>query len=191
MRVTLNEPTQRLWQRYGFEYLRYKYKLTPDDVVIDIGAYRGEWSKVIFQRYQCKIVMVEPGPWIVGCSYGEVINKAAWTCETKLTFGGDYYYTSSLEPGTTEYETFDINSLLAKYDEIALVKMNVEGAEYVLMNHIIDAGLHQRVKNFQIQFHQIEGEDYEQAYAEIEAKLSVTHEPQWRYRMCWENWRRK
>lgn len=191
MRITLNEPTQRLWQRYGFEYLRYKYKLAPSDIVIDIGAYRGEWASTIFHRYQCSVIMVEPGPWIVGCTAGEVINKAAGTSNGMQTFGGDHYYTSSLEPGVTQYETFDINSLLAKYEDIALVKINIEGAEYELLNHVIDAGLHQRVRNFQIQFHQIEGEDYEQWYAAIEAKLAVTHEPLWRYKFVWENWRRK
>jgi len=191
MRVTPNETTQALWQRYHFEYLRYKYKLTPEDLVIDIGAYRGEWAANIFTRYKCRMILIEPGPWIVGCEAGEVINKAADVKDGKQKFGGDFYYTSSLEPGEKEYETFDINSLLSAHEEIALVKINIEGMEYPLLNHIIDAGLHKRMKNIQVQFHQIEGEPYEDMYAAIESKLLETHEPLWRYRFCWENWRRR
>lgn len=190
MRVSLNEKSQSIWQRYHFEYLRYDYKLTPDDLVIDIGAYQGEWAKEIFKRYKCRIILIEPGPWIVGCNVGLAMNQAAAIYNGKMKFGGAYYYTSAHESPTHEYDCFDINSLLKQEDEIALIKMNVEGMEYSLMNHIIDHGHHQRVRDFQVQFHQIEGEDYERMYAEIEAKLMKTHKPFWRYRYCWEDWRR-
>lgn len=190
MRVTLNEQSQSLWQSQNLEHLRYEYDLSPDDVVIDVGAYRGEWASKIYRRYQCQLILVEPGPWSNSFEHGEVINKAAATYDGMMNFGGGYYYTSAYETPAYRYECFDINSLLSKYNEIALIKINIEGGEYPLLNHIIDHGYHQRVRDFQVQFHQIEGEDYERWYAEIEAKLMKTHHPLWRYRMCWESWRR-
>lgn len=123
MRVTPNAKNQETWQRHGLEYLRYQYKLTPKDVVIDIGAYRGEWAAEIYKRYKCKLILIEPGPWIVNCEVGEIINKAAGVKDGRQRFGGDYYYTSAYEQGTTEYETFDINGLLSQHDEIALCKI--------------------------------------------------------------------
>lgn len=188
MRVTLNEDSQAIWQSQNLEYLRYEYSLKPDDLVIDIGAYRGEWAEEIYNRYRCKLILIEPTPSIVGFEYGQVINKAASDHNGKLKFGGAYYYTSAHEDPVTEYECFDINSLLSKYDEIALVKINVEGAEYGLLKHIIGAGLHGRVRNLQVQFHCIEGEPYKTMYEEITTELRKTHHLSFYFPFCWENW---
>lgn len=191
MRVTLNEESQAIWQSQNLEHLRYEYDLSPDDVVIDLGAYRGEWANEIRARYGCHLIVVEPGPWIVGFEHGEVINKAASDHDGKLKFGGAYYYSSTYEDPTHEYECFDINSLLSKYDEIALVKINVEGAEYSLLNHILEAGLHSRIRNLQVQFHLIEGEPVGEMYGAIASRLRETHYPTWYYPFCWESWKRQ
>jgi hypothetical protein len=119
-----------------------------------------------------------------------VINKAAWTHDGTVKVGGAYYYTSQFEDLTHEYECFDVNTLLSRFDEIALLKLNVEGAEYELLNHIIDAKLHRRIRNLQVQFHQIEDEPFEELYGAIASKLSETHTLTWRYPFVWENWRR-
>lgn len=190
VRVTLNEESQAIWQSQNLEHLRYEYDLKPDDLVIDLGAYRGEWAEEIYKRYRCRIICIEPGPWIAGFPHGEVINKAAGVKDGLQKFGGAYYYSSAHEDATHEYETFGINSLLAKHGEIALVKINIEGAEYELLNHIIDAGLHKRIKNLQVQFHLIEGEPIEEMYGAIASKLRETHHLTFYYPFCWENWRR-
>lgn len=190
MRVTLDEQSLAIWQSQNLEHLRYEYDLKPDDVVIDLGAYRGEWSEEIFRRYKCKMVLVEPGPWIVGCHAGLVINKAASTYNGKQKFGGAYYYTSSHEEGGTEYECFDINALLRQETEIALVKMNVEGSEFDLLEHIYKAGLMPRIRDLQVQFHLIEGEQAIMRYGALSGLLSETHSLTWQFSFCWENWRR-
>lgn len=190
MRVTLNEDSQAIWQSQNLEYLRYEYDLKPDDIVIDIGAYRGEWAEQIFGRYGCRIICIEPGPWIVGFEHGEVINKAASDHDGVLKFGGAYYYSSSYEDPTHEYECFDINSLLSKYDEIALVKINIEGAEYDLLEHIYRGNFTSRIKDLQVQFHLVEGEESIMRYEVISELLSETHSITWEYPFCWENWRR-
>lgn len=191
MRVTLNEESQAVWQSENLEHLRYEYDLKPDDVVIDLGAYRGEWASQIFCRYACKVVCVEPGPWIVGFPVGEVINKAASTQDGILKFGGAFYYTSEHEDPTHEYECFDVNSLLSRYDEIALLKINIEGAEYALLDHIMNHGYQERIKNLQVQFHQVDPEPWQSWYSAISTRLSQTHEIEWRYPFVWESWKRK
>lgn len=194
MRVTLNEQSQSLWQSQHLEHLRYEYDLSPDDVVIDIGAYRGEWAEQILERYGCRLVVVEPTDNITqhaAFAGTEVINKAAWLFDGRLRFGGAYYYTSAFEDPTHEYECFDVNSLLRRFDEIALVKMNIEGAEYDLLEHMWREGTLNRIDNLQVQFHLIEDEDSETRY-EITAKmLSETHSLTWQHPFCWENWRRR
>lgn len=190
MRVGLNDASLAEWQESNFEYLRYEYNLSPDDTVLDIGAYQGEWAEQIFARYGCKIICIEPTEYIRGFKYGEVINKAAATYDGRMRFGGQAYYTSSSEPQTHEYECFDINSLLRTLPEVALMKMNIEGAEYDLLNHIIDAGLHTRIRNLQVQFHEIEGEPFKDWHEAIQTKLSASHSLSWFYPFCWENWGR-
>lgn len=192
MRVTLNEESQSAWQSQNLEHLRYEYDLKPDDIVIDIGAYRGEWATQIYCKYGCRLIVIEPTPWIVGFPFGEVINKAASDHDGKQSFGGAYYYTSSYEhPNNTEYECFDINTLLSEYNEIALVKINTEGNEFEILPHIIANGLHRRIKNLQIQFHEIEGEPYQEWYNSIAESLTESHELTFSYSFCWENWHRK
>lgn len=190
MRVTLNEESQAIWQSQGLEHLRYEYGLSSDDVVIDLGAYRGEWANEIRARYGCCVIAVEPTDSIDGYPC-EHINKAAWLFDGKLRFGGAFYYTSAFEEVTHEYECFDVNSLLSRYDEIALLKINVEGAEYDLLEHIYRAGLLPRIRDLQVQFHLVEDEDSETRYEVISELLRETHSLSWQYPFCWENWRRK
>lgn len=190
MRVTLNEQSQAIWQSQNLEHLRYEYDLKPDDVVIDLGAYRGEWAREIRARYGCCVIAVEPTDSIDGYEC-ETIKKAAWIFDGKLRFGGAFYYTSAYEDQTHEYECFDVNSIISRFDEIALLKVNIEGAEYALLDHVINAGLHERIKNLQVQFHEIETEPWAAWYSGIEGRLKETHHLKWRYPFVWESWTRR
>jgi hypothetical protein len=116
-------------------------------------------------------------------------NRAAWVKDMRLKFGGQYYYTSMVEPGNTWYNAVDIAPYLQK--ETAVLKINIEGAEYVLLQYIISKGLHKNIRNLQVQFHLIEGQNCEELYSLIASALSETHELTWRYPFVWENWRRK
>jgi hypothetical protein len=189
MRVTLNEESQAIWQSRNLEHLRYEYDLQPNDIVIDIGAYRGEWANEIKRRYGCTPIVIEPTDAIDGYD-GEIIKQAAWIEQGTLLVGGAFYYTSHYEEPTSEVQCFDINDLLAKHDEIALVKINIEGAEYVLLDHIITHGYHKRICNLQVQFHQLAPEPYAAWYSGIAGRLKLTHRIEWRWPFCWESWRR-
>jgi hypothetical protein len=187
-KISLNENSLAIWQTQNLEHIRYEYDLKPESNVIDIGAYRGEWANEIHARYGCLVAVIEPTEYITGFKYGRIINKAAGTHNGKASFGGRAYYSSTFEPGDHEYECIDINPFLESYPEIDLLKINIEGAEYDLLQHIIGAGAHARIKNIQVQFHQIEGLPYKLWYDEIAKHMSLTHRITWRYPFCWENW---
>lgn len=187
--VTPNEVFQARWQSDEAEHLRYEYDLSESDLVIDVGAYRGEWANEIFRRYQCRIIAIEPTDSILGFTNGQIINKAAADYDGEMEFGGAFYYTSAFaEPNGTKHPCFDINKLLRAHEDIALMKVNIEGGEYSLLKRIISEGLHLRIRNLQIQFHQIEGKPYHDWYNEIACSLSKTHGLTWQYRFVWENW---
>lgn len=191
MRVTLNETSQAKWREDNAEELRYQYDLKPQDVVFDIGSYHGEWSAEIYRRYQCRIIGVEPTPYNAFQHFERFINEAASDRQGRMHFGGAYYYSSAHEDPAQTYPCFDINPLMEQYQEIALCKVNIEGGEYELLPHIMGAGLHHRIKNLQIQFHEIEGEPFQERYEAIAAKLCATHAASFFYQHCWENWRRR
>lgn len=189
--ISLNENSLAAWQHEDLEHIRYEYDLKPESTVIDLGAYKGEWATEINKRYGCQVVAVEPSEYIRDFKYGPIVNKAAGTHEGKISFGGRAYYTSTFEQGDHEYECFDVNKLIEQYPAIDLLKVNIEGAEYDVLNHIIGAGLQARIKNIQVQFHQIVGVPYRMWYNKIANDLNITHGLTWHYSFCWENWELK
>jgi hypothetical protein len=186
--ISLNESSLAAWQHGDLEHIRYEYDLKPESVVIDLGAYRGEWSNEIHKRYGCQVTVVEPTEYIRDFKYGPIVNKAAATHNGKTLFGGRAYYTSVFENGDHEYECFDVNKLIEQYEAIDLLKINIEGAEYDVLGHIIGAGLHNRIKNIQVQFHKIAGVPFAAWYNKIANDLNKSHSLTWHYPFCWENW---
>ena len=190
----LHPVSQAYWVGHHLEYLRYKYKLMPHDLVLDVGAYNGDFAEEIHNQHGCQVICVEPTDSIFRLQHKDwcrIINKAAGTEDGTVRMGGLFYYTGMFETsdewGFKEFPTFDINTLLTQ--EIALAKLNVEGAEYQLMPHILESGLQMNVKNFQIQFHLLTPES-EKEYCIIKKKLSETHQIEWRSPYCWESWYR-
>jgi FkbM family methyltransferase len=193
-RVTLHKGNLKKWQETNLEYIRYRYPLKPNDLVVDLGAYVGEFATRIHDTYGCHVVCVEPTDNITGLQMKPgytVINKAAATYNGIMRFNGLFYYTSAYEDGYgwRDYDCFDINELVSQ--EIALVKINVEGKEYELMEHMLKNGNQKWVRNFQIQFHYVEGMDAQKMYESVEKQLSVTHEKEWGLDFVWESWKRK
>lgn len=189
--ISLHPDSLQTWQDQRLEYLRYVYDIKKGDIVIDVGAYQGEWGNGMYERYNCPSIVIEPTEYIRDFRHGQIINKAASTHNGRIQFGGMSYYTSAFENGTHEYECFDINELLNGVSDIAVMKINIEGLEYDLLNHIIAADHHKKIRNLQVQFHQIANLPYEKWYSDIENKLKQTHECTWRYQYCWENWKLK
>jgi FkbM family methyltransferase len=187
--ISLNENSLAAWQHENLEHIRHEYDLRQESIVIDLGAYQGEWATEIHKRYGCQVVVVEPTEYIRDFKYGPIVNKAAGTHEGKMSFGGRAYYSSIFEPGDHEYDSFDVNKLIEQYEVIDLLKVNIEGAEYDVLNHLIGAGLHSRIKNIQVQFHEIAGAPYQKWYNQISKQLSLTHKLTWHYPFCWENWK--
>jgi len=192
MAVGLNKQSLERWQREDLEHLRYEYDLNRDDVVFDVGAYRGEFATEIRRRYGCQLVVIEPTDAVFqlkAVTGVRIVNRAAAAFDGVEHFGGQYYYTSSFEEPTHTYRCVDINRLLSEYERVALLKMNIEGAEYDLLQHIIAAGRHRVIDNLQVQFHEIEGLPFERWYEELATQLKESHELTFRYAYCWENWR--
>lgn len=169
---------QSRWVEGGMEKLRYLYFVKPEDECIDLGSYRREWADEMIKRYGCK----------VDC-WDALDNRAAWTHDGELEMGGFFYYTSLYTDGVKiKTKCFDIAPHLGK--EIAVLKINIEGGEYDLLEYIISKGLHKNIKNIQVQFHVVNDFDYMARYEKIRTELRETHLITWRVAFVWENWAR-
>ena len=180
----------KIWQEKGMEEKRYDYPLKPTDLILDIGAYQGSWSKIMHDLYGCKSILFEPVrvPALDSIRDNEnfqIIEAAAWIFNDRLKFGGNGYWTSHFIDGIQEYPCVDINNYLNC--EIAVCKINIEGGEYDLIQHIINGDLQTHIRNFQIQFHNWNHECIFQRH-KIQTQLAKTHRMTWGVSWCWENW---
>jgi FkbM family methyltransferase len=180
---------------------RLDYDLRPDSVVLDLGGYQGQWSSDIYARYRCKIHIFEPVP-----GYADFIAKRfSRNPDIKLhryglaaqggevAFAVDGASSSAHLSGVFSTQRVQMKAVeeffsSLKTDRIDLMKINIEGAEYDLLDRMLELGLHHRVRDLQIQFHNFVPRAEERA-EEIATGLGATHELTYKFYFVWENWR--
>jgi FkbM family methyltransferase len=188
------------------EEFRLQYPLTKDALVLDAGAFRGDFIDWCRRRWNCSVFAFEP------CSqFANGIKKrffsdsavhlfryglAGKTEHLQLFIRGDSTSVFSPEDPPDE-ERVLLRDVALVFDELQLrnvdlFKINIEGGEYSLLDRMIESSLVERVRYFQIQFHGIGAPDPGAARDKIRAALSRTHTEEW----CvnggqWESWARK
>ena len=195
----------RQWLADGGDFVfRFNYDLNKNSVVLDLGGYKGQWASDIFARYCCYIFIFEP----VSEFFELIRNRfdknekvmvfpfglGGYTRSTNLHVSGDgssiFVKTGNIE----KIEIVDINSWIEHYisneKDIDLLKVNIEGGEYELLERIIETDLIKKISNLQIQFHEISKHSkYEME--KIQSSLMNTHSITYKYEFVWENWKRK
>jgi FkbM family methyltransferase len=185
----------------GDKTLRLKYDLTEQSIVFDLGGYEGQWTADIFSKYACTIFVFEPhlvyaqnirnrfspNPKI------KVFDFGLSDVDKKLSLNLSSDSSSLFKRGDQEVEVelrkaSDFMTAHAMHT-IDLMKINIEGGEYDLIDHLIASGFVQHIKNIQIQFHDFVP-DAEVRMKKIQSTLSKTHVPTYQYEFVWENWRR-
>jgi len=186
----------------GDKALRFGYDLTPASFVMDVGGYQGQWSSDLYSRYRCRIVIFEPvsefaeeilerfsaNPDIRVCGFGLGGSSRRETISVCGDSSSVFRKSSDRRP----IEIIDIIEWLERegISEVALIKINIEGGEYELLERLIDTGYIRIFQNVQVQFHRI-AEDSDHRMACIHDGLAQTHSPTYQYRFVWENWMRR
>ena len=196
----------RRWKRdRGDQTLRLDYPLDAQSTVVDLGGYEGTWSSEIFSRYGCTIHVFEPVP-----VFAEEIERrfsdnprvsvhicglSDRTREETLSLDGigSSLHRSSLDGSGERTQRVQLRrgaDFLSGQglDCIDLMKMNIEGAEYDLLEHLIDTDWIRRITDLQVQFHDFPAGAIERM-RRIQERLQLTHRPTWQYPFVWENWR--
>lgn len=181
---------------------RYNYPdLKPDSIVIDGGGYEGNWAKQLWRKYRCRIFVFEPihkfaNEIANGLEFQmtggiTVINRALGSYSRWEAFSvhGDSTGAFSKNGPFETVEVLAIGPIIESWPEVALLKLNVEGMEYEIIEALIAQDLMPRIANLQVQFHRLPGSD--QLIEEITQGLKQTHELVYHEPYCWEGWKRK
>jgi FkbM family methyltransferase len=187
----------------GDQTLRLDYDLNSDSIVFDVGGYKGEFAAEIVCKYNANIYIFEP----IREFFLIIKNKFSNNEKVKpFNFGlagKDQELEISLSDNSSSVylngenkETIQLKSIVDfiktnKIKQIDLIKINIEGGEYELLESLIDNGCMSIFKNIQIQFHDFLFENAKERMNKIQENLSKTHELTYQYEFVWENWKRK
>jgi len=158
--------------QYEEIFIRKEYKFTtntPEPVIVDCGGNVGLsaiWFK--FQYPKSKLTVYEPEPRLADCieanlaaaqiSGVTIHRKAAWVKDELIGFdhtGDDKG--KIIEKSSRQVEAVDLATHLP--DSIDLLKMDIEGAEYRVLNHLCETGAVNRIKNMVCEFHIFRGQE--------------------------------
>ena len=125
------------------EEARYNYDLNKSSLVFDVGGYHGEFSDVIYKKFNCRIHIFEPYPKFfdmiskkfkeqnkIKCNAIGLSNKDSIM---SIKFNGlGTYLDDNKTANTIRVKTESIANYIFnnKVKKIDLLKLNVEGSEY-------------------------------------------------------------
>lgn len=178
------------------EHKRYEYDLDQNSVVLDLGFYEGTFSKNIYEKYGCQIYAFEPIK--VFYDQADVPNIKLYN----YGVGGYHRYekisiqkdASSIFKNSESFELILIKSidevlLELNLNHIDLLKVNIEGCEFELLERVILLDIQNKIENIQVQFHEFV-ENAAVRRDEIKKVLQKTHKPTYDFPFIWENWQK-
>lgn len=179
--------------------------LSPHDRVADIGAYLGDWAFEIREQYDYFVDAYEPVP-----EFAEALMDR-FRADSKVKvfpFGigaqseflplirlGDATFEARLAPEVSIHDSVlaEIRSareVLPAAGPYALASINIEGAEYLLLESMLSDDLFQYVRKLLIQFHRIAPNRSEnlQLIHTARESLGTAYRCDWSYEFLWELW---
>lgn len=176
-----------------------------DSLVLDVGAFRGEWSERIWDRYEPTIHAFEPAPGPsrrMGTTFADndkvhvhQFGLGGWDMDASLALNGpgaSIYGPPSKQFGSAAVRIRDVSAVLEELgvDDIDLLKINIEGGEYDLIDRLDGTQWLPRVRLLMVQFHEWHPRAHFRRRTNRRA-LRRDHDEVWGYPWCWELWRRR
>lgn len=193
------------WYETNGEEMQYDWpNLAPNSIVFEIGGYEGKWAAEIARRYDPHIHFFEPAP----RAFNMARDKLGDNPKVQMFSAGLWYNNGTMMLGDSQRDgaAFDkkdsevqvtVRDIAEVQGDIIvdLMQVNVEGAEFYLLPHLINTGLVNNIKHFQTQWHTdwfLQGLQYksQEAMWLINSRLAETHEMIWNLG-AFEAWRLK
>jgi FkbM family methyltransferase len=193
------------WYMHGGDKNLIKHNIASEDIVFDVGGYVGVFTKNINKRSHPQIYVFEPVKKyysVLQKKFGALSNIKLYniglsnnTEQIKINITGE---TSSVyeDASDSTHETIslvDIREFVEKENlrgDIKLISMNIEGAEYSLIERILDTKLINNIEILQIQFHR-NIPDAEAKRKTLISRILNTHDIKYSYPFVWECFTRK
>lgn len=190
------------WKK-GDETLRLNYPLNQESLVLDIGGYKGEWAFNIYSLYQPLIYIFEPVSSFQNIIHRKFENNSkiklfkfglgneSRFVDISLDADGSSTHRRLESRQVERIEIVGIDQFFKnnQIEQVDLMKINIEGEEYVLLQAMLNNNLHKKVKNIQVQFHSWI-DNATAMRSEIQKSLSKTHRLTYDFPFVWENWER-
>lgn len=206
--LPLSEINKVKWYNDNKEkFVRYEYPLNPDSIVMDVGGYEGDFASEIFARYQSHIFVFEPVNRYVNFLNNRFKHNSCIkiipsglgskneTLKINVMEEASSYNRAETIHKKGEEEIISIMDVVNFFNEneikkIDLIKINIEGGEYDLLDKMIEKKYTGVCTNIQVQFHDFYPE-FQKRYNHIKNELSKTHSLTYNYPFVWENWQLK
>lgn len=192
---------------YSNPHLLHDADIDDTSVVLDVGAFNGTWAQHVIDRYDPVVYAFEPNP----RSFERLQDKAANNPKLKpLCYGlggqdesvdftlnglGSSMCDERDEHSGVPRVKVDIAAVDKAWHELSLgqvqlMKINIEGAEFPLLEKMAEAQLLPQVDCFLIQFHEWHPGSHRRR-KQIRQELEKTHRLEWDFEFIWEKWVRK
>lgn len=207
LRNPLEREAFRWFRDSGDQTLRLQYELDVNSIVFDLGGYEGDWAAAIHERYGCVIHVFEPVRGFLEViqarfrhdsgifTYGYGLHSGNEVATIRLADNASSVFgsgeASARDAGTEEIRLRDVAEVLQELGvtSIDLMKVNIEGGEYDLIERLIDTGLIRNIEHIQVQFHSFVP-DAKRRRDQIRQRLRETHYCSYDYEFIWESWAR-
>ncbi|MDI1256468.1 MAG: FkbM family methyltransferase [Flavobacterium sp.] len=187
----------------GDQTLRLNYDLNKDSLVFDVGGYKGEFASDILCKYNANVYVFEPvkaffhtieekfshNPKVKAYHFG--LGKEDCKLQISLSDNSSSVFLESQDTESIQLVSADDFLKSNNVTQVDLIKINIEGGEYELLEALLDHGNISIFKNIQVQFHDFLFENAQERMNKIQDRLSETHELTYQYEFVWENWKLK
>lgn len=182
----------------GDEWVQRRLTVGPGDWVLDVGAYRGDFTASMRDR-GAEITAVEPIKEFASVLASRFEGDSAVTI-LPVALGDHEGVTTILlaEDGSSAWVTggdaeevnlVDVSKVVGQR-RVRLLKINAEGAEFDVLDRLIETRQINRVDLLLVQFHRFVPKAHSRR-AQIRRELARTHNCRFNVPWVWEQWTRK
>lgn len=192
--------------------IMYEAPLTAGAIALDVGAFHGDWAARVHEKYRARIHAFELDPPSIAFLQRRFADNPDIRCfpyglggsDARLPLTQRGMGSTLYEPGgaggrddgtRSETVTVEVRDIVAVLDELGhaeidIIKLNIEGAEYEVLERLVDAGRLGQVRIYTIQFHEWHPGAHRRR-RRIQRALARTHRKVWDYPFVWEQWVRR